>query len=69
VDIRLLSGEVFNSGKKPLCFRVKLRSRCIYGLGGICRSKLICRGAIREEGLVGGSEPAVEVDAEDSITK
>ena len=72
VGIRLLilSGEVFDSGKKRFTSGPSLSSAGAFAVylwtGGTSLSKPEVSGG--EEGLVGGSEPAVEVNVEDSIT-
>jgi len=72
VGIRLLilSGKVFNSAKisslQSQVGAVLVRSRCICGLRGLLLVEFKLSGG--EEGLVGGSEPAIEVNEDDSMT-
>ena len=70
VGIRLLilSGEVFDSGKKRFTSGPSLSGAGAFAVylwtRGTLLGKLEVSGG--EEGLVGGSEPAVEVDVDDS---
>ena len=66
----ILSGEVFNSGKKRFVSGPSLSGAGAFAVylwtGGTLLVKLELSGG--EEGLVGGSEPAVEVEVDDSTT-
>jgi hypothetical protein len=72
VGIRLLilSGEVFDSGKNLFVSGLSLSGAGAFEMylwaGRTLSIELELSGG--EEGLVGGSEPAVEVDEDDSMT-
>ena len=70
ICLLILSGEVFDSGKKCFASGPSLSSAGAFAVylwtRGTLLGKLKASGG--EEGLVGGSEPAVEIDVDDSTT-